>query len=380
MRGGEHRTFIEGEGVHVETAHQVPMTAKAAPGADPVPALGFVTMAASRTPGARSPLRPGEARDAGLCAFMRQVIDVLAVFPLRHALIVFASGAALAHAVGIAHEEARNLMRLAELDDLPRSLVAQVADAPLDPRGQNVAAFAQALPSLRAFLAPRQQPGKLGVHLVLAPLFATDAAARDDEAVAVVGGNGALMDFAQIDRGVNGTLDTGGFGQFDAEMRLVMRPVPDDFAGRGRLEPIGFLEDERFPSASHGQDDAISLNRHGLFRPHQGIERFVAVRVTDVLVAVFALFPGRFDVAKEHAKYHLDGLRMQCKPSFGEEMQFERPRPFAPFGHAAMQLIAAGHPHLGRFLLPRPNTSGHVAGYSGQVDDADGLQCRGHRI
>ena len=380
MRGGEHRTFIEGEGVHVETAHQVPMTAESALGANPIPALGLVTMAASRTPGTRSPLRPGEARDACLCAFMREVIDVFAVFPLGHPLVVFAPAAAIAHPMRIADEKARNLMRLAELDDLPRSLVAQVADAPLDPRGQNVAAFAQALPSPRAFLAPRQQPGKLGVHLVLAPLFATDAAARDDEAVAVVGGNGALMDFAQIDRGVNGTLDTGGFGQFDAEMRLVMRPVPDDFTGRGRFEPFGFLEDDRSTAPAHGQDDAISLNCHGLFRPHQGIKRLVAVGIADILVTVFAPFPGRFDVAKKCTTNLLNGLRMQRKPSFGKKMQFERPRPFAPFGHAAMQLIAADHPHLGRFLLSCTDASDHVAGYSGQVDDADGLQCRGHRI
>ncbi len=112
------------------------MTAEAALGTNPIPALGLVTMAASRTPGTRSPLRPGEARDACLCAFMREVIDIFAVFPLGHPLVVFAPATAIAHPMRIADEKARNLMRLAELDDLPRSLVAQVADAPLDPRAR----------------------------------------------------------------------------------------------------------------------------------------------------------------------------------------------------------------------------------------------------
>ncbi len=354
------------------------MTAKAAPGADPVPALGFVTMAASRTPGARSPLRPGEARDAGLCAFMPQVIDVLAVFPLRHALVVFAPGTALAHAVGIAHEEARHVVCFAKLDNLPRALVAQVADAPLEARGQDVAALAQALPSPRAFLAARQEPGELGVHLVLAPLFAADAPARDDETVAVVGGDGTLVNFAQIDRGVNRALDRGGLGPFKAKVRLVVRPVPDDFAGRRFIQPIGFLEDDRGAAPPHGQDDAIPLNCHGLFRPHQGIERFVPVGIADVLVAVFAPFPRRFDVAKKRAAHALNGLRMQRKPPFGEEMQIERPRPFPPFGHAPMQFIPTSHPHLGRLLLSCPDAGGHIAGHPGQVNDANGLECRSH--
>src|SRR5215469_178398 len=96
---------IERGCVHIDRADEVAVTAKPAGAARPSSALGLVTMPADRTPAAGSSFGAGEAQDAGLLRFMGQVINVTAIFPLRHAAIVMPAGVPVAHAMRIADEE-----------------------------------------------------------------------------------------------------------------------------------------------------------------------------------------------------------------------------------------------------------------------------------
>jgi hypothetical protein len=73
-------------------------------------------MAAFRTPGARFPLLSGEARHAGEIDFVHQVVNIFAIFPLTHALVVMSPQAALSHAVRIVDEDLRDAIDLAEAD------------------------------------------------------------------------------------------------------------------------------------------------------------------------------------------------------------------------------------------------------------------------
>ena len=133
--------------MHVDAANQVPVSFEATLRTGPVSAFGFVAMAAYRTPGARSPLRPGEARYAGLFTLVRQIVDVLAILPLTHALIVFPAATTLAHAIRIADEQAGHGMGPAELDHLTRSFMPQVSNATFATQGMAIPGSLQLLPA-----------------------------------------------------------------------------------------------------------------------------------------------------------------------------------------------------------------------------------------
>jgi hypothetical protein len=100
-------------------------------------------MAACRTPGVRSPFRSSDVRHDCKINFVYQVVNVFAIFPLTHALVVMPPQAALSHAVRIADEDLRDAIDLTEVDGLPRPLVVQIVDAPLRSRSIGIVGFLQ---------------------------------------------------------------------------------------------------------------------------------------------------------------------------------------------------------------------------------------------
>src|SRR5260370_21588310 len=111
--------------MHIHTTDHIAMPHKSTLPALPYPASGLVFMPAYRTLAARSSFRASEALDAGLLAFVGEIIDIFAVLPLRHALIVMASFVLLPHAMRVANEERANLLTLAKLDHLSCCFVPQ---------------------------------------------------------------------------------------------------------------------------------------------------------------------------------------------------------------------------------------------------------------
>ena len=84
--------------------------------------LGLVFVLASRTPARCSSFGAGRARDVGLLRCVGEVIDVTAVFPLRHAAIVMTAAVPVAHAVRVADEERPNPILDAKVDDFASGL------------------------------------------------------------------------------------------------------------------------------------------------------------------------------------------------------------------------------------------------------------------
>ncbi|CCG91387.1 hypothetical protein MFUM_1020113 [Methylacidiphilum fumariolicum SolV] len=117
--------LTEGQRMPVDAADHIPVTLKATFRASPVPSIGLVAMAAFRTPAGRAALVPGEARDAGLLRLLHQIVQILAVFPLAHPLVVTASASASARPIRVA---GLNSMIQAEVYDLPDAFVTQVAN------------------------------------------------------------------------------------------------------------------------------------------------------------------------------------------------------------------------------------------------------------
>jgi hypothetical protein len=60
-----------------------------------------------------------------------EVVNVLAIFPACHALVLMPASMPVAYPVGVTDEEAADLVLGAEVDNLPAGLVAQVANASL---------------------------------------------------------------------------------------------------------------------------------------------------------------------------------------------------------------------------------------------------------
>ena len=139
--------------MHIDRADQVAVAMEAADAARPVSASGLVFVPADRTPAASSSFGAGRARDADLLGFMGEIVDVAAVFPLRHTAIVVPTAVLGAHAVRVANEERPDPILDTEGDDLAGGLVAQVTHAPLGPAAHLVLRSLQFLPTARILFA-----------------------------------------------------------------------------------------------------------------------------------------------------------------------------------------------------------------------------------
>src|SRR5215469_16200385 len=228
IREGTRKLQVDAKGflMHIDRPHEIAMAAKPAVTADPVSPPGFVPMLASGTPAAGASFGAGEAQDARLLAFVREVVDVAAVFPLRHTPIVVPTAVPAAHAVRVADEERPDLLLDAEVDHRPGGFVPQIAHAPLGPATDFVFGALELLPAPGVLLAPGLLFGELAELPASLPFEGTDAAPGHNQGFARVGGHGGQVDFSEI----YGRLDRAGsrfrLGDFDTDVQLEA-PVPD---------------------------------------------------------------------------------------------------------------------------------------------------------
>ena len=181
--------------MHIDRADEVAMEASPALAARPISSFGLVFVLASGTPTTRSSFGAGEAQDASLLAFMREVVDIASVFPLRHAAIVVSTRVLIADAMRVADEERPHSLLDAEVDHLPGGLVPQVADASLGPATDFVLRALQLLPAARVLLAPALLSGELAELPASLPFERANTAPGHDQRLARVGGHGSEVDF-----------------------------------------------------------------------------------------------------------------------------------------------------------------------------------------
>jgi hypothetical protein len=177
--------------MHIDRANEITMATQAALAARPSSAFGPVTMPAAGTPAAGASFGAGRARDAGLLRFVGEVINVVAVFPLRHTAIVMSATVPVAHAMWVADEECADLVLDTEVDDFASGLVSQVADAPFGPSAHFVLRALQLLPAPGMLLAPALLLGELAKLPTSLPFEGTNTAPGDDERLARVGRHGS---------------------------------------------------------------------------------------------------------------------------------------------------------------------------------------------
>ncbi len=93
--------LIKGEPVHIATANKVTMSCKATGLTCPISAFGLVLVPTYRTLATRSSFRASEAHDVGLLGFVGEIVDIFAVLPHSHTLIVVSSAIPIADTMGI---------------------------------------------------------------------------------------------------------------------------------------------------------------------------------------------------------------------------------------------------------------------------------------
>ena len=121
--------LIKSKFVHIDTANKIAVSDKAAGFACPISSLGLVFVPTCRTLATCASFRASEAHDVSLFGFVREVVDVLAIFPQGHALIMVSPTVLVANAMRIANEEGAHFVVNAEVDDLVSGLVSLIANA-----------------------------------------------------------------------------------------------------------------------------------------------------------------------------------------------------------------------------------------------------------
>jgi hypothetical protein len=189
--------------MHIDRTHQIAVSSKATALTSPNSAFGFVLLSTSGTLARCSSFGASEAQDAGLFCFVTEVVDIFAVLPQRHALIVVPATRTLADAVRIADEERSDSLLHTKVDDCPRCLMTHLPHTSFRPLADRVFRALQLLPTLRILLATGLLFGQLPQLFDALPLEAANASAGDNHRLAGIGGDCRKMDLTQIDGGAS---------------------------------------------------------------------------------------------------------------------------------------------------------------------------------
>src|SRR6266567_494232 len=246
------------------------MTCEPTGAAKPYSAFRLMCMPTARTLTRCSSFRASEARNVSLFSFVGQVVDVLAIFPQGHALIMVSAIISIAYPVRIADEQRSHLVLNAKVDDLPGSLMTQITDTTLSPATLFVLGLLQFLPPTGIFLAACLLLGKLSKLLIALPFEGTDTPSSDDQCLSGVGGDCGQMDFSQINRCLSIPWGMFRLRYLDTDMQLKAM-IPDQTACPTVCWQFE-RKNQRGTSTTHWQYDPSALFRDSLSRPHHGIE------------------------------------------------------------------------------------------------------------
>jgi hypothetical protein len=336
--------------MHIDRANEVTMAAKPTDSARPISAFGLLFMPAYRTPTTGSSFGAGEAHDVGSFRFVGEVVDVLAIFPQGHTLVVMPALIVVAHPMRVADEERTDLVLHTEVDHLSGGLMALIADTTVSTAALLVLGTLQLLPSTGIRLATGLLLGSLSQVSVPLPFEGANTTSSGDHRLGGRGGDSGKVDFSEI----NGcpVLSWSIFRLCDlyTDMQLVAM-VPDQRTGSALFWQLKRQYQRGMPLA-HRQDHPPLLLAHGLSRPLDRVEAFGTPGILHTHLGVrLAQFAGGVNVAKECACDLLDSLRIQSKAAFGDVMQFVGSRPFAMSLASLLVCLHTQVPGLGCFHL-----------------------------
>src|SRR5712692_7542027 len=143
-----------------------------------------------------SSFRASEAQDAGLFRFVGKVVNVFAILPQGHALIMVPTTITVAYAVRVADEETSHLVLNTEVNHLTGGFVPHIADTAFRAPTYFILGTLQLLPATGILLAVSLRLRQLAHMLVALPLETADTTSSDNHGLACIGGDGCHVDFA----------------------------------------------------------------------------------------------------------------------------------------------------------------------------------------
>ena len=301
------------------------MSREATGAARPYSAFRLVFMPTSGTLATCSSFGASEAQDVSNFRFVGEVVDILAVLPQSHALIVMTTMITGPNAVRIADEETSYLVLNTEVNDLSCGLVSHIAHTSLYPSARLVFGPLQLLPPMRILCAVGLLLGKFAHALIALAFQGTDTAPSHNHRLACVGTDSSKMDFTEVYRGMSPTRGLLCLGNLNTDMQL--KPsVPHQRTRPTLLRQLDRKHDASTPTA-HWQHDTPTLFRDSLSRPHHGIESLRFPGIFHLWGSRLKL-PSGLDIGKEGMHDHLNRLAVQGKCAFGGFLQVTPTRPF----------------------------------------------------
>ena len=137
--------------MHIDRTDKVAVSREPARFADPLPVSRLVFMLTFRTLAACSSFGASEALNVSLVGFVGQVVDIFAVFPQAHTLVVVASIVLLAHPIRVANEEGPDVVFDTKVKHFTGGLMPLVTNAALGSSRMLVFGPLQLLPTTRVF-------------------------------------------------------------------------------------------------------------------------------------------------------------------------------------------------------------------------------------
>jgi len=331
--------------MHIDRTNQVTMTCEPALLAVPNPAFGFVLMPTSGTLATCSSFGASEAQDAGLFGFVGEIVNVFAIFPQRHALIVVSAIVTVAHAMRIADEERSYLLLNTEGDDLSRGLMPHVAHTPFSTSAHLLLGALQFLPATRIFLAVGLLLGNFAQAHRPLPLERTDTPSGDDHGLAGVGGDGGKVDFAQINGSLVRTWGICGLWYLDTHVQF--KAVIPNKATRTAMSFQFDGQDDGFTPLTHGQNHTPVFAAHSLSGPLDWIKALGTPRILHLHLGMgLTKFACGEDISKKRMDSHLHRLAMQGKSAFGGLLQLVASRPLGVRYACLFMQLHTPVPHL----------------------------------
>jgi len=342
--------FAIGKLMHIDRTNQIPVPGELAFAAHPIAAFGFVLMPTCRTATRCSSFRTGGAHDVDSLRLVSEIINVFAIFPQSHTLIVVSAIVLIAHSMRVANEEAFYLMLNTEIDHFASGFMSQVTNAPFSSTALLVFRMLKSLPAAGVLLATGLLFGDLAQLFVSLTFERTDGSPSDDHSSPSIGGYGSQMDLAEVYGGLDRTGSLFGLWSFYTDMQFEAI-VPDQAASTTVFWQVDW-QDKRSTPTSHRQHHTPMLFADRLSGPLDGIKAFgtpgvlhlhLWMRLTELACGLY--------VGKECGHNHLYRLTMQCKTSFSGLLQCITSRPRSMVDPCSFMYFHTTVPHLCRFHL-----------------------------
>jgi hypothetical protein len=162
--------------------------------------------------------------------FVGEVVDVFAILPTRHPLVVMASPIFLPDALRIPDEERPDPLLHTEGDDLASGFMSQVTDTAHGAARLLVLGTLQFLPATGILLAPVLLPGKVAQLLRTLPFEWADLASGDDQGLAGRRRDRCQVNLSEVNGGLSVSWSSLRLCYLNTDMQL-KATVPDQRAG-----------------------------------------------------------------------------------------------------------------------------------------------------